>query len=159
MKLSEIRIASRFCGPPGAGNGGYVAGLLAGFTADCVSIRLQARSPLEVALAVHAGEDGVVELHDGATVIASARPATAELMVPAPVSIEVAADAAARYRGLRDHPCPGCFVCGTGRVDGLRIRHEAEREWLALLGHGCGEPACGAIPVLAVRNPPFVCGS
>ena len=121
MRLSEIRISSRYCGPPGAGNGGYVAGLLASFSPQGASIRLQARSPLETSLAVHAGEDGVVELRDGANVIASATPAALDLDVPPPPTFDAAVDAGKGYRGLHDHPCPGCFVCGTGRSDGLRI--------------------------------------
>ncbi|MCX7057519.1 MAG: hypothetical protein NTZ79_10085 [Proteobacteria bacterium] len=121
MQLSEIRIAARYCGPPEAGNGGYVAGLLAGFATESVSIRLQARSPLDMPLAVHAGDQGVVELRDGATLIATAWPQTLELDVPTAPNFDVAAEAATRYRGLRDHPCPGCFVCGADRADGLRI--------------------------------------
>jgi hypothetical protein len=121
MKLSEIRIAAGYCGPPGAANGGYVAGVLASFMADGAAVRLQAPVPLEVPLSIHAGTDGGVELRHAATLIATAMPAPAELEVPSCLPFEAATDAAMRYRGLQDHPSPGCFVCGTARGDGLRI--------------------------------------
>jgi hypothetical protein len=38
-----------------------------------------------------------------------------------PVDAATARAARATYAGLRSHPFPGCFVCGTEREDGLRV--------------------------------------
>ena len=53
MKLATVTIAPRFCGPPGFGNGGYVAELPAGFASgDALDVRLRLPLPLDVALDV-----------------------------------------------------------------------------------------------------------
>jgi hypothetical protein len=64
-----------------------------------------------------------VELVQGATVVARARPAVMSLDIPAAPTLAEAEAAARSYRGLRSHPFPTCFVCGPERAagDGLRI--------------------------------------
>ena len=124
MTLARVTIAARFCGPPGSGNGGYVAGLLAGFASgDAVDVRLRLPLPLDVALDVAAAADGGVELYAGAALLATAAPCELELEVPAPPTLAEAGAAALGYPGTRRHVFPGCFVCGPARApgDGLRV--------------------------------------
>lgn len=127
MGVGSFSIASRFCGPPTSGNGGYVAGRLAGFVATdadrpAVAVRLFAPPPLEAALEVRE-EDGGAGLFDGDRLLAKARAVPLELSPPPPPSFEVASEATRSFRGFDEHPLPGCFVCGTEREegDGLRI--------------------------------------
>ena len=120
MKLATVTIAPRFCGPPGLGNGGYSAGLLAGFASgEAVDVRL--RLPLAVALDVVAADDGSVELYGAGHLLASAE--SCELEVPEPPTFAEASAAAVGYPGTRQHVSPDCFVCGPDRAagDGLRV--------------------------------------
>lgn len=118
-----VTIPSRFNGPPGSGNGGYVCGLVAAAIGPSASVRLSAPPPLDTPLDRTRDDDGVVRLHQGGETIAAghvARPAA--IAPPAPTS-RTAALAATAYAG-RDperHPFPTCFVCGPLRDDGLRI--------------------------------------
>ena len=121
MQLAEVTVAPRYCGPPGSANGGYVAGLLALFATETVAVRLLAPPPLGVPLAVECLETGTLELRDGARPVATAAAATLSLAVPAALPVAAAVAAAAGFRGFRDHAYPGCFVCGPGRADGLRV--------------------------------------
>jgi hypothetical protein len=117
-----VILASRFNGPPGSGNGGYVAGRLARYVQGPASVRLRLPPPLDRPLRVEAG-DGEARLFDGDTLVAQAQVAELELSLPvAPTPAEAEA-AAAAYAGFLRHPLPRCFVCGTarGHGDGLRI--------------------------------------
>jgi hypothetical protein len=137
--MSQQRvIASRFNGPPGSGNGGYVCGVLAGeFGGDSAEVTLRKPPPLDRALALRVeargsareqgtegvGEERHVSLWDGETLIASARAAEPSVLLPEPPSLAQAEAAEARYEGHVAHPYPGCFVCGPARAagDGLRL--------------------------------------
>jgi hypothetical protein len=121
MNLGTVSIAPRFRGPAGSGNGGYVAGLLGGFAAEALEVRLRAPTPLDVPLSIAAGAAGALELRDGERLIASAAPAALELEVPPAVPQSAAIAAAARWRGTSGHVSPGCFVCGPARSDGLGL--------------------------------------
>jgi hypothetical protein len=118
-----LTIERRFCGPPDSGNGGYVAGLLAAELggSDC-EVMLRAPPPLDTALQLRR-EDEALCLLDGARLIASATPASVDMLVPPAPSQRDAEDASSRFAGFRAHPFPGCFVCGPdrGAGDGLRI--------------------------------------
>jgi hypothetical protein len=117
-----IRIEQRFCGPPDSGNGGYVCGRLARYIAGSALVRLEVPPPLDAEMQVK--ESGTsVELVQGATVVARARPAVMSLDIPAAPTFAEAEAAAKAYRGFRAHPFPACFVCGPERPagDGLRI--------------------------------------
>jgi len=117
MTSSPLRIARRFNGPPDSANGGVTAGLLAKYVdAEAVQVTLRQPPPLEVDLRVEAGC-----LYDGDLLVAEAVPGALELAPPAAVGVDVAHEAAARFAGLLDHPFPTCFVCGTGRTDGLGL--------------------------------------
>jgi hypothetical protein len=122
--VSTVTVAARFCGPPGSGNGGYVAGRLAAYVEDAaaVSVTLRKPPPLDVPLVVDAGGGSLRLVQDGA-VIAEAEAGAFERPVPPAVGIEQATAAEPSYPGLRTHPFPTCFVCGPERIagDGLAL--------------------------------------
>jgi hypothetical protein len=119
---ATIRIERRFCGPPDSGNGGYACGRLARYLAGSSLVRLEVPPPLDAEMSVNKSGSSV-ELVQGASVVARARPAVMSLDIPAAPSFAEAETAARSYRGFRAHPFPGCFVCGPERAagDGLRI--------------------------------------
>ena len=121
--MSEyLTVESRFHGPPDAGNGGYVAGLLARFIGDPAQVTLRRPAPLDRPLEVIPGDSRAL-LMDGDALIAEAAPADPRVDLPPPVTFEDAQAAARDYPGFRTHPFPGCFVCGPERRfgEGLRI--------------------------------------
>lgn len=119
---STITIPAQFNGPPGSGNGGYSAGLLAQHLDGPHTIRINAPIPLETPLTIASDGDNTT-LHSGDTLIMTARP-EAPAIAPRPAPGFEAARAAS------EHPRPFgagemsvCFVCGRGRApgEGLRI--------------------------------------
>jgi hypothetical protein len=84
-------------------------------------------------------EDGAIEVRQGATVVAEARPTQLSLELPAAASYFEAVEASRRYVGFVAHRFPTCFVCGTQRPrgDGMRIfagpipeRHIVAAPWV-----------------------------
>ena len=122
LYIDEVRIDSRFCGPPTSANGGYVSGLLAQHLSGAVEVTLRRPPPLARELEVKVEGTSAVLL-DGDLRIAEAREALLDLEVPDPVSIEDAAGGRSRFPWKDRHLYPTCFVCGTERVpgDGLCI--------------------------------------
>lgn len=123
--MDTLTIPARFNGPPGSGNGGYIAGLVAGaLGAGPAEVTLRAPAPLERPLQVERSDDGVVA-RDGEVVVAHGRPMQLDLTPPGPVPLGIAAAASERgaFRDAGRHPFPTCFVCGPAREegDGLRI--------------------------------------
>ena len=117
-----MRIAARFNGPPGSGNGGVTCGKLAAYVgAPAVEVTLRRPPPLDTDLRVDAS-GGSARLLDGDVLVAEAVPSSVDVELPAPVSVEEARAAEESYGGLVDHPFPTCFVCGTDRTDGLGLR-------------------------------------
>jgi hypothetical protein len=114
----ELVIDRKFRGPTESANGGYTCGLLASFLHGPAEVTLRLPPPLERPLEV--ATEGVVELRDGASVVAEAASAELELDLPEPISFEQAA-AAALPEGDKESVFPECFVCGWTREDGLRI--------------------------------------
>lgn len=118
----NVTIESRYQGPPMMGHGGYVAGLLAEHVDGAVQVTLRRPIPLDVPLDL-VDVDGGVQLRQGDELLVEAEPATLELEVPPPPSLEAAraAEAASpsHYEGRGVHPT--CFGCGAPRADGLRI--------------------------------------
>ncbi|GAA3455990.1 hypothetical protein [Dactylosporangium matsuzakiense] len=114
-----MRIAARYNGPPGSGNGGYSAGLLAvtlGLAPAEVTLRRP--PPLETDLTLTAGSCSAgAELIAEAVLTQDQRPD-----VVRPVPPDEAAEATKRYAGLSGHPFPTCYVCGVDRTDGLGLR-------------------------------------
>jgi hypothetical protein len=127
--VSSLVVPARFNGPPRSGNGGWTCGALAQHVVpadgEAVQVRLMAPPPLDVALTV-TGDDRAAEARDGDRLVAVASVVATpfERSAPEPVPWDVAVAAHERYRGLRDHPFPTCFSCGTGRPasDGLGLR-------------------------------------
>jgi hypothetical protein len=124
--MSEtLVIAERFCGPPGTGNGGYVAGRLArGFTGGgTVEVTLRAAAPLATPLDVAETPEGERVLSHAGSVIAQAKRASLALDVPPLPDRALVAAHAGDCRAMRTHPFPRDFVCGPARApgDGLRI--------------------------------------
>lgn len=128
--MTSLSIPRRFNGPPASGNGGWVAGALAGAHQEALSVGADAPTtvtlrrppPLDTALALARSGDRV-QLLDDDLVVADASPAAAAPTPATPVDPEQARAAMASYPGLGTHPFPTCFVCGPGRAegDGLRI--------------------------------------
>ena len=150
----EIRIADHFNGPPGMGQGGYSAGLLAQQFQGLVRVTLRKPIPLESTLRITHSQDGKAVLLDGEVVIADAEPATLNFeALPAP-NWEDAVRAAAGYPGFTQHPYPTCFGCGHLRNegDGLRIfSAPSRRPW----GKGSPGPLPGCrIPHWGIRMAP-----
>lgn len=132
MTDQSLTVGARFNGPPGSGNGGYVAGLLQAHVArllpayrpgDPVQVTLREPPPLAIPLLVTADEGRVTATFGGA-IVAEAGPGGFRSGPVAPVAFDVAAEAEQRYGGLVAHPFPGCFVCGTERPagDGMGLR-------------------------------------
>jgi len=124
-KVARMRIAARFNGPPGSGNGGYSGGLIAAELPGAdggATVTLRKPPPLDTELAVAPTARGIA-VYAGDLLIAEAEPAAPGAAMAGPVSATEAAAASARYAGLAGHPFPTCFGCGTDRAvgDGLRL--------------------------------------
>jgi hypothetical protein len=118
-----LLIRDRFCGPPTSGNGGYVAGLMAGHMNGTARVTLRRPLPLEVPLTLRGDGSGGLQLLAGEALVAEAIPASIELDPPPPVGFEDARAAAENFPWADQHSFPTCFVCGPRREpgDGLRI--------------------------------------
>jgi hypothetical protein len=119
---TSLLVPSRFNGPPSSANGGYVCGALAELVPHgsdrAVEVSLRLPPPLDTPLTV---ADGVLSV--GGRTVAEARVVDPAVDPVDAVPPDVAAEAMLAYPGLRGHPFPTCFVCGTDRAagDGLRI--------------------------------------
>ena len=131
--VTHLVVPRRFCGPPSSGNGGWTAGALAGLVEHdlptdrddewpAIEVALRRPPPLDTAMPVTVADGLTLASVDGSTVV-EARTVADALEPVDPVPVEVARAATASYAGLRSHPFPTCFVCGTDRSegDGLRI--------------------------------------
>ncbi|MBS2936492.1 hypothetical protein KDN32_01900 [Nocardioides sp. J2M5] len=131
--MTDLIVPRRFCGPPDSGNGGWTAGALAALdVADspadhadrwpAIEVSLRRPPPLDVPMPV-TDEVGVLTAYADGEVVATARRADADPSTVERVDPERAARAESGYPGLRFHPFPTCFACGTDREpgDGLRI--------------------------------------
>lgn len=117
-----ITIPKQFNGPPGSGNGGYSAGLMAQLLTGPHTIRINAPIPLETPLSLTRDGD-TATLHAGDTLIMTARSEAASIAPrPAP-SFEAAKAASELPRPFGAGELSVCFVCGRGREpgEGLRI--------------------------------------
>lgn len=118
----SLFIPRRFNGPPESGNGGYSAGAIAAFVEGGVAeVSLRSPVPLDSPLEI-SREGDALQVLDGETLVAEARPVD-ELGAepPEPVGLEAARAASERYRGLTGGPFSRCFVCGLDREDALGV--------------------------------------
>ena len=121
----SISIPGRFNGPPQSANGGgFTCGSLARtLGAGAVEVNLRQPPPLGVELDL-AREGERVELRDGDSLIAEARPLSGlDVTPPTTVDLEQATAASRRYPWFHTHVFPTCFVCGPRRPqrDGLEL--------------------------------------
>lgn len=146
--MRDLFIDERFCGPPGAANGGIACGALAALLDQGVpaAAEVTLRRPVPLGRPFKAsrngdgdgarngdgdgdgegdGEgDGTWRVVDGDALVGEVRPAQrVELTVPVEVTFEEARAVAGRARYYDDPVFPGCFGCGRARRpgDGLRI--------------------------------------
>lgn len=121
--LGSFTIDRRFNGPPASAQGGYAAGMLAGFCGEPAEVTLRLPPPLGRELHVRAeGADRAI-LADGDAVLAEARRVESVDVEPPVRPFFADAEAAThRHPGRgRDHELSNCFVCGPEREDGLRV--------------------------------------
>jgi hypothetical protein len=129
--MDTVTIDPRFNGPPGSGNGGYVAGLLAqALGVASAEVSLRAPPPLGKALQLRRTERGLA-LHDGELLLAEAEASGFDLALPPLPSIDEAeaAGTLGRWRarsrrmalGPAGNPYDRCFGCGIARTDGLQL--------------------------------------
>ena len=121
--MTAVVIERRFRGPPNSGNGGYVAGVVAGHIGSSAEITLRRPVPLDKPMALIRTDDGIA-LYDAEALVAEGRPATVRLDDIPHVTL-AEAERASRETPYDEHThtLPGCFVCGPERAagDGLRI--------------------------------------
>ena len=143
----KIVIESRFSGPPGLGNGGYVAGVLGREAGGEARVTLRAPIPLDTPLDLVVSDAGAarraprrgggagagtaeggpaeayrVELRHGETLLAEAEPAALDLAPPPAPDRAAAVAATGRYPGRAPNPYRECFVCGFAREPGSGLR-------------------------------------
>jgi hypothetical protein len=117
-----VRIPRRFNGPLKSANGGYSAGVVAGFVDGVAEVSLRAPVPLDKSLDIVRDGGGSVRMLDGDTLVAQGVPAPdLDVAAPAPVSLDDAREATTRYRGLADGVFSRCFVCGRARDDAFEV--------------------------------------
>jgi hypothetical protein len=119
-----MRIEPRYNGPRESGNGGWSAGLVAGYLTGPAEVTLWMPPPIGVDLAVERDGDAVrVSTPDGRLVAEGERTTVGDEERVEPVPWADAVTASAGYPGFAAHPFPTCFVCGPDRApgDGLRL--------------------------------------
>ena len=132
--VCTIVIDSRFSGPPGLGNGGYVAGVVAGAVGSEATVTLRAPIPLDTPLELTAN-GAAAQAADGATtaarravlrhegrLLAEAVADAPDLPPPPAPDRATAAAATARYSGRAPNLYQECFVCGFAREPGSGLR-------------------------------------
>lgn len=125
MTDERLIVNERFCGPPGTGNGGYVAGLLARPLGARVEVMLRRPTPIGAPLSMRPCGDGwQIESEDESVPLAQGRSVASWCISRlAPIPAPDFEQATRARRILPAHPFPRCFVCGPDRDegDGLRI--------------------------------------
>ncbi len=117
-----VIIGAGFRGPPAAGHGGYVCGLLAERIDGPAEATLSRPVPLARPLTLETDGDGTLRLRHAAELLVECRAAALDLDVPVPPTFETAARAAAADGGsAAGGTFGGCFVCGRERDDGMRV--------------------------------------
>lgn len=112
----DITVTSRFCGPDGMGNGGYVCGIVAEAIDGPAEVRLRLPTPLDMPLRLQS--DGAsARLLDGDQLLAegSAIQGLPGLESPARPLPTAIAEARPHFPAVGEHMAPHCFVCGNER--------------------------------------------
>ena len=132
--VRTIVIDSRYSGPPGLGNGGYVAGMVAGVVGSEATVTLRAPIPLDAPLELAGDVDGArsrdgrqrilrrAELRQDGTLLAEAVTDAPDLLPPPAPDRATALVATSRYTGRPPNPYQECFVCGSARAPGSGLR-------------------------------------
>ncbi|RAI60397.1 hypothetical protein [Roseicella frigidaeris] len=122
--MSQHRIAARFRGPAGIGNGGYVAGLMAArLGQQPAEVTLRRGWPLEAPVSLDGSAAGIVARDAAGAVIAEAREAALDLAPPPPPSPSEAEAATRWFLGSAfSHSTGLCFVCGSAQAEGVGLR-------------------------------------
>jgi hypothetical protein len=137
----KILVASRFCGPPTSGNGGYSSGLVAQLVPSPAECTLRKPIPIERELRAETRVDGGAVLLDGEEVVIDAAALIGDFEVPRSFPLEYASkiDSREMSPAFHNHPFPTCFTCGPERNegDGLRIfpspiRSSTSEFWVSL---------------------------
>jgi hypothetical protein len=118
MSHTSLTVPSRFCGPTGTANGGYMCGVVAGHLDGPATVTLRRPPPLDTPMTVVT--DGSLRVLHGDLCVAEASRDGLTLRVPDTVSMTEVRAVEGRARYFQDPAFPDCFVCGK-RGDGLRI--------------------------------------
>ncbi|GBF38766.1 hypothetical protein [Leptospira johnsonii] len=129
MKIDNMILPKRFCGPPKTGNGGFTAGILVeAVESDAAEIRLLNPTPVETSILMESEKGQRGTIYDSskkilATLKSIADEEFSEYKLPVVPDLEEAKKISASYPGFTTHPFPTCFVCGPKREvnDGMRI--------------------------------------
>lgn len=121
MSNLEIVIDPAFEGPPASAHGGYACGVLASHLAADAEVTLRKPVPLGTGLRLAPQNEGLA-LHDETDLLAEGTSVGLEDHTPQPPTFAEALAATASFPGLRSHPFPRCFGCGTDRTDALALR-------------------------------------
>jgi hypothetical protein len=108
-------------GPPGACQGGYACGLLAGHLPADAEVTLRKPVPLGTELRVARAGEGMA-LYAGDELVADGVSTRLDDEAPEPPTFAEALAATVEYPGLRSHPYPNCVGCGTARSDPAALR-------------------------------------
>src|ERR1700720_3441942 len=86
---APIIVPSRFRGPPGSGNGGYVCGRIAAYIDGPATVTLRRPPALATPMAVERDGESSVRIHHGRTLIAEAAssPGSPAVEIPGTVSL------------------------------------------------------------------------
>src|SRR5262245_19290209 len=118
---ATVIIGPRFNGPPGSANGGFACGVAAHALGDGpTEVRLRRPPPLAAPLDLRYVDDGV-ELSQEGSIVATARPWSGAVDVPAVPEPDELAHAVDDFDGVgyeRCHPFETCFTCGPARAAG-----------------------------------------
>lgn len=129
MKIDNMILSRRFCGPPKTGNGGFTAGILVETVGtNAAEIRLLNPTPVETAITIESenGQQGAI-YNDSKKVLATLKSIASEdfpeYKLPVVPDLGDVIKISAFYPGFTTHPFPTCFVCGPKREvnDGMRI--------------------------------------
>ena len=111
--MNVLTIPSRFNGPAGVGNGGYVCGRIAAYVDGPATVTLRRPPPLDTPMEVERDGDGSVRVRHGRTLIGEAAPSPA-----GPISIVRSSPMSILWVALRT-PCQmsasgsPCFRAGS----------------------------------------------